>query len=450
LNRLRVLITNNSLAERSGSELYVRDLALALLKRGHHPVAYSMRLGDVAAELRGSTVVVVDRLDQMAEPPDVIHGQHHYETMTALLHFPGVPAVSVCHGWSPWQEAPPKHPRILRYVAVDDTCRDRLTVENGIPSSCVDVMLNFVDLERFRPRSLLPSIPRKALVFSNQLNQQSGLPALRAACEARGLSLDVAGFGAGNPVACPEDVLGDYDLVFGKARCALEALAVGCAVIACDAAGLAGMVSSSNFEAWRRLNFGIRSLRRPLEVGALIAEIDRYDMEDATLVSQRLRQVAGLGASVDAYISLYERVIAEFAGDEVSAGGDLRAAAAYLREWGPKFKNWTEAAQLPAFEARLAGVAAEIAQAEVRQQEGAAALAASRATTQAGEVLIDELRARIVDLEQSLTSALSGLEEESAESSGLRKEISLLRAEASRPSVLKRLTALQRFSTPKK
>jgi hypothetical protein len=59
---VRVLITNNTLAARAGSELYVRDLALALLARGHQPIAYSRRLGEVAAEIRRATVPVVDDL----------------------------------------------------------------------------------------------------------------------------------------------------------------------------------------------------------------------------------------------------------------------------------------------------------------------------------------------------------------------------------------------------
>lgn len=42
---LRILITNNTLANRAGSELYVRDLATALLDGGHTPIAYSTILG---------------------------------------------------------------------------------------------------------------------------------------------------------------------------------------------------------------------------------------------------------------------------------------------------------------------------------------------------------------------------------------------------------------------
>src|SRR5580704_4585509 len=161
---LKILITNNGLAARAGSELYVRDLALALLRRGHIPIAYSTVLGEVADELRGATIPIVDNLDSLSITPDIIHGHHHLETMTALLRFPTVPAVYFCHGWIPWQEAPPKFPRILRYVAVDYTCRDRLLLEHGIPDDRVSVLLNFVDLERFSPRPPLPARPTRGLV----------------------------------------------------------------------------------------------------------------------------------------------------------------------------------------------------------------------------------------------------------------------------------------------
>src|SRR5438876_1119542 len=157
---MRILITNNTLDFRGGSELYVRDLAIALLKRGHMPIAYSTKLGDIAQEIRAATVPVIDNLDALAAPPDVIHGHHHLDTMTALLRFPGVPAISFCHGWLPWEEIPPRFPRILRYIAVDRVCLDRLTLEHGISSAHTQLLLNFVDLKRFKGRSPLPARPQ--------------------------------------------------------------------------------------------------------------------------------------------------------------------------------------------------------------------------------------------------------------------------------------------------
>ncbi len=115
MGALRILITNHFLRGRTGSELYVCELAASLLKRGHTPIVYSPQLGQTARELRDATVPVVDDLDAIASPPDLIHGQHHIETMTALLRFPDTPRFLL-----PWLAAvgrdAAKHPRILRYL----------------------------------------------------------------------------------------------------------------------------------------------------------------------------------------------------------------------------------------------------------------------------------------------------------------------------------------------
>lgn len=332
MSGLRILFTNNTLDARAGSELYVRDLATALVALGHSPVAYSTRLGEVAEELRAATVPVVDDLGRIATPLDLIHGQHHLETMTALLHFPGVPAVYFCHGWIPWEEAPPRFPRILRYVAVDDTCRDRLVLESGIPAERVRVVLNFVDPERFRPREPLPARPRRALVFSNSARPGSYLEAVREGCQRAGLALDVIGAGMGTATSRPEDVVGSYDLVFAKGRSALEALTVGTAVVLCDAAGLGPMVTSAELDRLRRLNFGIRALREPVSPDLVAREIARYDPADAREVSTRIRASARQGPAVEQIVAIYREVLAEHAGKPpVPPLDEARAAAEYLR-----------------------------------------------------------------------------------------------------------------------
>jgi hypothetical protein len=334
------LITNNGLAESAGSELYVRDLALALLRRGHTPIAYSPLLGGVAAELRAGTVPVVDDLNAISIPPDIIHGHHHLETMTALLRFPGVPAVYFCHGWLPPEEAPPIFPRILRYVAVDYTCRDRLIFENGIAEDRISVMLNFVDLERFKPRAPLPARPRRALVLSNQAGEWL-VGQIRAACGPAGITVDAIGKTLGNQHPRPEEILGSYDIVFARARSALEAMAVGAAVVLCDEAGCGPMVTADEFDRLRTLNFGIRTLVwRPVAVDDLVRQIAKYDPGDAAEVSSRIRREASLETSADAIVSLYRETISQFkAGTASDAASESRSASAYVRWLSPWIKN---------------------------------------------------------------------------------------------------------------
>src|SRR5437868_1830497 len=222
----RILITNNTLAHRSGTELYVRDLATGLLARGHNPVAYSSMLGPVARELEDAGVQIVSSLEQVERPPDLIHGHHHIETMTALLRFHSTPAVYFCHGSTPWQEEPPAHPRILRYVAVDEACYDRIVSKNAIPEELVQTIHNFADLNRFQRRASLPQKPERALIFSNNVSPASAAAmAIRSACERAGLQLDIIGMSANNTSVSPESILGNYDVVFAKVRAAIEALA---------------------------------------------------------------------------------------------------------------------------------------------------------------------------------------------------------------------------------
>ncbi|MCA1613834.1 MAG: hypothetical protein LC800_06730 [Acidobacteria bacterium] len=329
---LRVLITNHSLAARAGTQLFVLELAAGLKRRGHTPAVYSPELGPLAREIEGAGVRVTDDLGALDTPPDIIHGQHHTETVAALLRYGDAPALFYCHGARTWPEAPPTpHPRLLRYAAVDEPCRERLVGEHGVPGRLVSVILNSVDLSKFKPRGPLPARPRRALVFSNNAAEATYVGEVRAACARAGLELDVAGLGAGRATVEPERLLPRYDLVFAKARCALEALAVGAAVILCDEGGAGPLVTAAELEALRRLNFGARTLTHKVSAAALAREMGRYDPADAAEVTRRVRAAAGQEAALDQIVALYEAVIAEHGARARDAEAEALAAAGYLR-----------------------------------------------------------------------------------------------------------------------
>lgn len=329
---LKILIANATLATLTGTETYVRDLALGLLRKGHSPIVYAPELGQIADELRRATVPVVDDLNRVGVVPDIIHGNHNTELVTALLHFENVPAVFYCHSWTDWISAPPAHPRILAHVAVDDTCRDRLVLEHAIPEERVHVQLHVADLERFKARGPLPQKPLRALVFSNNASHWTHLNAVRDACKRANIKLDVVGSGVQASATNPETLLGNYDLVFAKARCALEALSAGTAVILCDAAGCGPLVTTGEFDRLRRLNFGIRTLTQKVDAQPLLEQIERYDAADAMEVSRRMRAASDLGDLVDDVVALYREVIAAFrASPAIDPVEENRAVAEYLR-----------------------------------------------------------------------------------------------------------------------
>jgi hypothetical protein len=314
-----------------GVESYVRDLARSLIRRGHQAVVYSTRLGAAASLLRAETIPVTDDLDRIGATPAIIHGNSNLETLAALQRFPGVPAVFVCHSWFSWAMVPLLFPRVRRFVAVDDTCRDRLLLESGVPEERLAVLLNAVDLERFGRRGPLPPRPARALVFGNYANEMTHLDVVRKACARMDIAVDVLGFSNGNATDRPEDVLGRYDLVFAKARSALEAMATGNAVVLCDAMGLGPMVTRDSLERLRRLNFGMRALDHPLHADELVRQIERYDPADAARVTGAIRETASHEPMIDALIDLYRESIDEQQQSVIDPVEEALAASRYLQ-----------------------------------------------------------------------------------------------------------------------
>jgi hypothetical protein len=341
---LKILITNADLDLYAGTQVVVRDLALQLRGQGHQPMAYSRRLGDVAGELRSRGVEVTNDLERLSSVPDVIHGHHHRLVIEALLRFPSVPAVLVCHAARGFTEAPVYFPRILRYVGADDRCRKRLEGVPEIPKQRIDVILNAVDLERFRPRGPLPATPKRAAVFSNNASRFSHLPAVRKVCREMQIELEVLGRQRGKTVPNPEVFLPRYDLVFAKARCALEAMAVGSAVVLCDVAGAGPLVTSANFDALRPMNFGAGVIVNPVEAKYLRTQVERYNADDAATVSRRVRCEADIKETSQLWITLYNEVLQEFSQAQPDIHAESAVAAAYFKKWGRERRTeWAKA-----------------------------------------------------------------------------------------------------------
>ena len=331
-----MLITNITMWPPSGTVLYVRDLALELKRQGHIPTIFSSTSGGLVTDLRGAGIEVTDNLRGPRVTPDVIHGHHHAPTLVALRRWPGIPAIYVCHDHTSPYDRAPIQPPIHRYYGVSAVCVERL-VRDGVPEHLTDLLLNFVDTARFVPRTPLPERPRRALVFSNYAHEGSHFPAVVEACREAGLELDVVGEGVGRIVLQPEHLLGDYDIVFAKGKAAMEAMAVGTAVVLCDFSGVGPMVTSAGFDELRPLNFGFAALRKPLGREPLLREIARYDAQDAAAVRDRIRSTAGLTPAVAGLVKAYREVIAEAESSDRGSSAPIRSGRTrvfLLLYWG--------------------------------------------------------------------------------------------------------------------
>lgn len=306
---MQILITNYQLDHRTGTEIVVRDLERGLRARGHAVCVYTQRPGGLSDEIVAAGGNVVTSLDQVPFTPDVIHAHHNGPATEAALQFPATPLIFVCHSRHFWLDMARGVPSVHRYVAVDMNCHERLLAE-GIDADSIDVIANAADLDRFVVRKApTPGSQRRAAVFSNNAVPGGFAESVRRACTSVGLTLDVLGDGAENSIDDPERVLANYDVVFAKARCAIEALIAGCAVLATDEAGYGGLVTRDNVDWMLDWNVGDRCLQAIHDSVAIEADLRRIDEDDVRRVSLRVRDRCSLSGALDAYEQLYRAAI---------------------------------------------------------------------------------------------------------------------------------------------
>jgi hypothetical protein len=287
---------------------------------------------------------------------------------------------------------PLHHPAVQRYVAVDEVCVDRLVREEGISRERVELVLNFVDLERFRPRAPLPDRPHRALVLSNAATTTGYAGAIITACRAADIEVDVVGMAAGNATAAPEVLLRGYDLVFAKGRTALEALAVGCAVVLADAAGAGPLVTPDNYPMLRVRNFGIRELRQSHDVAWFGSQIAKYGAVAAADVSVRVRAEAGLEHAVDRLLGIYSAAMAA----PSHQGEPSRAAAIHCCRIARRLKQaFASEQQALASEQRARTLTTELEAARARSDELLQAARASDLDLASAREELELLRSRV-------------------------------------------------------
>jgi glycosyltransferase involved in cell wall biosynthesis len=309
---LNILITNIWLSNHGGTEVGVRDLAVAFHKRGIHVEVYSPELGVVADEIRDAGIHITDSVENLVLKPDVIHAQHFIPSMDAMIRFPDVPAVYFLHDRMHPADTPPKYHQVVKYMAVDYNCLDRLIADNGIDEKLTGVIYNWVDTDRFALRPSIAKKPVKALVFSNYATEENYYKILSEACSKLNIELDGIGFGFGNPIKDPENILHNYDIVFAKAKAAMEAMATGAGVILCDTRGLGEFVSRENFDHFRKFNFGMKTLTRLIDVDLVIEEIGKYNPAGILEAARLIRNQASFSVYVDEILKLYQAIIQEY------------------------------------------------------------------------------------------------------------------------------------------
>ena len=287
------------------------ELAIELHNRGHHVEIFTLSMGDLAKSLIEYGIHVSINLKELKKKPDCIHAHHNIVTLKAAHFFKKTPIVYFIHDRTHFLDYPFRHANILQYVAVDYNCKERYQ-ENGFKNDDIEIIYNWANLSRFIQRKTISAIPRKALAFSNYMSQTNIFPSIKEACLSQGIEIDLIGSGNGNATTTPENILGQYDIIFGKAKAAIEAMATGAAVIICDFRGLAEIVTPENMLHYRKYNFGMKLMTNKIQTDLIVREIKKYDAENILKVSNFIRKEADFLSIVSQLENTYSRIIREY------------------------------------------------------------------------------------------------------------------------------------------
>lgn len=338
---MKLLLTNDELHEvRGGTQVFIADLALALHQRGQQVAVYSWLRGSLADELAQAGVPVVASPRDCGFIPDVIHAQHHLAAMTAITAFPGVPAIYHCHGYAPWQERPPVHPRIVRYVGMAQAMVGWMASVTGRKPEDIIALPNSVHLGRFHRVRSPRNRPTRALLFGNSFVPGEHISRLRQACKRCGITLDFVGEPFKNATTTPEEILPEYDIVFAIGRSALEAMACGCAVMPFSAAGCGPLMRPETLDGWSGRNFTVPERGFPAEVELMVQKIKKFDPGVAAAVTSAIRNTASFERTCDQLEALYQKTMIEWlARPQSSSDEESLALSSYLSGLGPYIKG---------------------------------------------------------------------------------------------------------------
>ena len=272
---MRIVIATQSLAGLGGSESYAITVADQLQRLGHGVWLFALDLGRSSEAAIALGLPVTDSSSALPDDIDALIVQDGAVACTLAARYPLTPQLFVAHSDIFDLQLPPQVEGLLAAVV---TLYER--VDKRIRAMALQIpviqLRQPIDVERFKPLSPIRGLPRVALALSYYIND-TRLDLLTEACAKAGIELRTNSIRGEQPTTTPELVYNEADIVFGKARVVLEAMACGRAAYVFDHNGSDGWVTAENAARLAADNFGGQDEFRPLDAASIAAELARYD-----------------------------------------------------------------------------------------------------------------------------------------------------------------------------
>ena len=318
---LSVLIATHHFFDLTGSETFAFTLAKALVLKGCKVSMYSPFIGGVITErARGLGVRVWNDLEAIRnEEFNIIHLSHNLIAKEVRLYFQSTPIFFLSHGVIPFLEQPPSEDlNISKYLAVSEEVKDNL-LKKGIQERDIMMFRNIIDTDRFYPYEAINSGPKKLLVNSRRIDQQTIL-IIEQACKRLDVEMEMLG-NPGNIQENVEEYINRADICISLGRGVLEAMACGRAAIVFDYDGGDGLVTINNIDEIQKYNFSGRRFKRRFGVDTLIEEIQKYDQNMGLTNRKIIEDRFSSSRNVDSLIKAYEETINLFRKTPIDSDG---------------------------------------------------------------------------------------------------------------------------------
>ncbi|MBJ7356928.1 hypothetical protein [Nocardioides sp.] len=270
---MHVVMATPHLVDVGGSETYLYTVAENLVRLGHEVTVHAPVLGAMAEQVRGVGATVVDE-SGLPEACDAVLVQDVGTAYAMADRWPGQPQVYVAHSAYFDLQLPPLVPVPGSVVVV---MSDRVGARVGaLPGTFETVRLRQpIDAVRLSPRGTVSARPRRAVLLGNYLRGEArdALVEAWSAAKVRVVQVGVMT----RPTLDVAAAVADADIVVGKGRAVLDAMACGRPAFVYDVFGADGWVTAASYDAFEADAFAGQSQAAVLDRDGLVRALDHYD-----------------------------------------------------------------------------------------------------------------------------------------------------------------------------
>jgi hypothetical protein len=270
---VHVVLATQHLADVGGSETYLYTVADNLVRLGHEVTVHAQHLGAMAEQVRAVGAAVVAE-DGLPETCDAALVQDVGMAYTLADRWPDRPQVVVAHSAYFDLQLPPLVPVPGSVVVV---MSDRVAARVAALPGMLEVvrLRQPIDAVRLSPRGVVAVRPRRALLLGNYLHGEAR-DAITEAWSAAKVKVVQVGVMT-RPTLDVAAAVADADIVVGKGRAVLDAMACGRPAFLYDAFGADGWVTAATYDAFEADAFAGQSEPTVLDRDGLIRALDDYD-----------------------------------------------------------------------------------------------------------------------------------------------------------------------------